>query len=125
MWGGGGGAYLFPAFLSGRDLIEKGLNTFVAPRGGGGYKRGGLLERGLIKEIAAFTNLFKENDERISEIVFPLSSPQPQTCFPLSSNCEKFNIRFQSAKTWNAIEESLRKVESLEKFKYKFKIDSY
>ena len=37
------------------------------------------------------------------------------------TNCGKFNIRFRGAKTWNAIEESLRKVGSLKKFKYNFK----
>ena len=31
------------------------------------------------------------------------------------------NIRFQGAKTWNAIKESLRKVGSLKKFKYNLK----
>ena len=37
------------------------------------------------------------------------------------TNYGKFNIRFQGAKTWNAIEESLRKVGSLKKFKYNLK----
>ena len=37
------------------------------------------------------------------------------------TNCGKFNIRFQGAKTWNAIEESVRKVGSLKKFKYNLK----
>ena len=39
----------------------------------------------------------------------------------VKTNCGKFNIRFQGAKTWNAIEESLRKVGSLKKFKYNLK----
>ena len=37
------------------------------------------------------------------------------------TNYGKFNIRFQGVKTWNAIEESLRKVGSLKKFKYNLK----
>ena len=37
------------------------------------------------------------------------------------TNYGKFNIRFQGAKTWNAIEESLRKVGSLKKFRYNLK----
>ena len=39
----------------------------------------------------------------------------------VKTNCRKFYIRFQGAKTWNAIEESLRKVGSLKKFKYNLK----
>ena len=37
------------------------------------------------------------------------------------TNYGKFNIRSQGAKTWNAIEESLRKVGSLKKFKNNLK----
>ena len=37
------------------------------------------------------------------------------------TNNGKFNIRFQGAKTWNAIEESLGKVGNLKKFEYNLK----
>ena len=91
------------------------------------FKKLSLLKMNdLVELYVAAIFMFKYNNNLLPSVfknVFnSVSDIHNYRTRSATKNNGKFNIRFKGAKTWNAIEGSLRKVESLKKFKYNLKL---